>query len=370
MDKDIIVPVYSATSRYAASFFGSMSIRPSRLPQDYNEANPTISQSLERFISRSSQTTTLEAVISVLKWTQLPGPVFLLGDREYVGSGSQFVVYKQSIAWPEFTGMSYRAVATKQPKISLDPDNALNLAHPEVRGHLQNVLLEILALRNPRLRAHPNIANLEAWSFEPHAFHSSIYLVMELADYNLASYLEDKEMELLLSSKYWICYDIAAGLDTLHGCKLIHGDLKPGNILLYRERGRLVAKLADFGMSVDGLASRETGARLGGTFGWQAPEVEASKMLTWDELPLADNYSFGLVIWSVLLHAGKPPPFSEKESRQAIAKREIEDSRDVIKLKENSCLPQAVFNLLNETKNRPLHLVELVERGADVDETR
>jgi serine/threonine protein kinase len=265
-------PIYDAKHRYETSFLDS--IRPSRL-HDYDDANTTVGQSLERYTSLTSQYTTLEALISILTWIGLPGPAVLLGDVQYIGSGSQFIVYKQTLVWTD-SGKNpfHRDVATKQPKFPLDSNSKLNLAEPEIRQHLQHMLLEILALRDRKLRAHPNIANLIGWSSQTRAFHQPVLLLMELADHNLATYLGSHAADISLYSKYWIFHDIASGLDAIHENKLIHGDLKPGNILLYYERGRLVAKLADFGSSMEESACKEKEARLAGTLGWQAPEVE------------------------------------------------------------------------------------------------
>jgi serine/threonine protein kinase len=46
-----------------------------------------------------------------------------------------------------------------------------------------------------------------------------------------------------------ILVDVAEGLCYLHESGVVHGDLKPGNVLLKAaSQGRLTAKLADFGL--------------------------------------------------------------------------------------------------------------------------
>lgn len=83
----------------------------------------------------------------------------------------------------------------------------------------------------------------------------------------------------------------------------MHGDLKPTNVLIFPTRtNRPMAKLADFGLSVDDLESSNLGgAGLGGTPGWQAPEVVEDRALTVEKLFKADNYSFGLLVWHFML---------------------------------------------------------------------
>jgi serine/threonine protein kinase len=272
------------------------------------------------------------------------------------------------MAGPDSQGYTCWDVATKQPKVPQDANIKLSHANPEVEKHLHHLFLELLALTHTDLRNHPNIASLIAWSYDAHAFHSPLILVMALADYNLAAYLKAGGVEVSLASKYCICQDIAAGLDALHGCKLVHGDLKPENVLLYKQRGRLLAKLADFGLLVSEPVSKPTDLRLGGTLGWQAPEVEEGRILNLDELPRTDSYSLGLVIWSSLLYGGKAPPKQEGVTRQALAMKDIETSRHDIGLKYDSCLPGIISELLQENQKRPKDLEKLFEVATSSEE--
>jgi serine/threonine protein kinase len=62
--------------------------------------------------------------------------------------------------------------------------------------------------------------------------------------------------------------DVAEGVTMLHGMKIVHGDLKPDNILLFPAQNRLVAKLSDFGFCSP-FTDREF--KIGGTVYWNAP---------------------------------------------------------------------------------------------------
>lgn len=79
--------------------------------------------------------------------------------------------------------------------------------------------------------------------------------------------------------------DVAAGLDALHRAGIIHGDLKPGNILLNNE-GR--ATICDLGMSV--RVSERLHRGLVQTPQFRAPEVDADK--------LHCDYDTSIDIWS------------------------------------------------------------------------
>jgi serine/threonine protein kinase len=149
------------------------------------------------------------------------------GREEYLGQGTQFVVYKSRTYDPEHKNISTSDVAMKQPKFDLDSDMELDLSNSKVAKHMHDMYLEIFALTNPALRAHPNIARLLAWSREQVSFHQPLTLLMELAESNLATLLTDDAVQVSSSRKYSMCHDIAAGLDALNDCHLIHGDLKP-----------------------------------------------------------------------------------------------------------------------------------------------
>jgi serine/threonine protein kinase len=363
MVSETLTPVYNSTSQYGFSSLASLSVRPSRVWNDSSGAAASYTRTgLAAFAATATgQTKALESVVDALRWSGLPGPMVLAGSQEYLGQGSQFVVYKSIIVIAEYESFSTRHVAFKQPKFDLDPDVRLDLAKPEMRKHLHDMFLEIFALTNPALRGHPNIARLFAWSTESSRLQSPPALVMELAESNLATFLEGDAAQISSSRKYSMCHDIGAGLDAIHDCRLVHGDLKPENVLIFRHKDRVVAKLADFGLSVDEAGCDTAGARLGGTPGWQAPEVEAGSMLDSHGLLQADNYSFGLLVWSIMLHSGKRPPESWKEARQVIARRELDDARDVAGLGKYPALADAVGKLLEyDSHRRPLRVVGLL----------
>jgi serine/threonine protein kinase len=291
------------------------------------------------------------------------------GREEYLGQGSQFVVYKSCTYDPEHKNISTRDVAMKQPKFNLHPDMRLDFSNPEEKKHMHDMYLEIFALTNPALRTHPNIARLLAWSTEQVSFHQPLTLLMELAESNLAKLLAGDAVQVSSSRNYHLCRDIAAGLDAVHDCRLIHGDLKPENVLIFRQNGRLVAKLADFGLSIDEAKSDHARAHLGGTPGWQAPEVEAGSMLHSYGLLQADNYSFGLLVWSAMLYSGKVPPLG-KEARQEIARRELKNNREVIGIDVYSALADVIQGLLeDDARRRPLRVADLLVARPRHEET-
>jgi serine/threonine protein kinase len=91
--------------------------------------------------------------------------------------------------------------------------------------------------------------------------------------------------------------DVATGMAYVHAHNILHGDLKPDNVLLKYEEQGLVCKVADFGLSVKMPANRTHMSNVGhGTALYMAPEVVAQKRVS----KAADVYAFGVLVWELV----------------------------------------------------------------------
>ncbi|MGD9202238.1 MAG: serine/threonine-protein kinase, partial [Chitinispirillia bacterium] len=103
-----------------------------------------------------------------------------------------------------------------------------------------------------------------------------------------------------LDVKLNIMYKVACIVQNIHSKGFIHGDLKPGNIMITREGS---IKLVDFGMSFHSNTKSQP-LQLQGTLSYIAPEKalqgEAYK-------PSIDIFSFGIILYEIL--NGQCPEF-------------------------------------------------------------
>lgn len=167
---------------------------------------------------------------------------------------------------------------------------------------LQDIANELRVLRYVR---HPNIAMFHGAAIDTNSLE--VALVLEL--------VEGPDLQAFVSANFRAKYSqlpawdvdrftlllgICAALQYLHGQRpvIIHGDLKPGNVLVDQRGTAVRAKLLDFGLSR--VLSKRV-KPLGGTLAWVAPEVyragrENSRLRPSTS---ADVFSLGRVLYFV-----------------------------------------------------------------------
>lgn len=148
-----------------------------------------------------------------------------------------------------------------------------------------------------------------------------LYIIQEYCDGG--SLRSGLESGCLMDKKYGgpemekgleIASGIARGVHHIHSKNIIHGDLKPNNVLMKmtdRNRSGLIAKIADFGLSLKMRGSQTHVSNVqGGTPFYMAPEVleleSASKA--------ADVYAYGVILWEMYMShfssTGVPTPYA------------------------------------------------------------
>ncbi|UCD24656.1 MAG: protein kinase [Gemmatimonadota bacterium] len=155
---------------------------------------------------------------------------------------------------------------------------------------------------------HPNIMSL----YDSGDAGGLLYFVMPYIEgESLRSRLE-RERQLPLDQAIDIGLEVADALEYAHAQKVVHRDIKPGNILL--DSGHAV--VTDFGIALAARVGKrvtEEGAYVG-TPQYMSPEQAAAEM---DIDGRSDMYSLACVIYEMLLGQ---PPFDGSSARAIIAR--------------------------------------------------
>lgn len=149
---------------------------------------------------------------------------------------------------------------------------------------------------------HENVVRLYEVIDDPNV--NKMYLVMEYMKrgdlLQIASDPSTKSTTPLTDEQVWdVCRQVLKGLKYLHDMEIVHGDIKPQNILV---AGDGLVKIADFGISKVMSRGSELQLETAGTPAFMAPEICAG--LAYDG-KMADMYSVGATMFCV--RCGQPP---------------------------------------------------------------
>ena len=145
---------------------------------------------------------------------------------------------------------------------------------------------------------HENIIRL--YDFAPD--NDCIYMVMELCNKNLDEYCKDDSVNYNINERVYILKQIGKGLAYLHNQEkpIIHGDLKPGHILLKLHNNNMAVKIIDFQKACT-ENSRQYLNNLKSVYG-TPPEVLKLKGTNevLEVTPAMDIYAYGCMMQTVL----------------------------------------------------------------------
>lgn len=144
--------------------------------------------------------------------------------------------------------------------------------------------------------SHPNLIQV----IDVGRYKSTLYFSMEFVDGEPVDATLDRDGRMDLQAAVSIAIQVAGALEYLHQRRIVHRDVKPGNIMVTRGG---IAKLGDFGFVKSSLESvLSTEGEVLGTPDYISPEcARGEKNLDFR----SDLYSLGATLYHML--AGSPP---------------------------------------------------------------
>ncbi len=213
-----------------------------------------------------------------------------------LASGTALSVYRiESVIGEGGMGVVYRA-----RDMALGRDVAVKCLHlnlagdPEVR---RRFIREARVLRSWR---HPGAVAIYDFIEHEHV----LAIVMELVEgENLAAHLARWRGRMPFDQIRTVISEVLLAMDDAHAHGVVHRDLKPDNVLVRNDAGRLRPKIADFGIAkvLEGTTYTVSGALLG-TCRYMAPEQVKTPSLADHR---SDIYSLGITLYELV--TGKPP---------------------------------------------------------------
>ncbi len=153
--------------------------------------------------------------------------------------------------------------------------------------------------------AHPNVCK----TYEIHTVQTANgevdFLTMEYLDGETLSERVKRDGPLPVEEASEVLVHICEGLEEAHRCGVIHGDLKPGNIILKRHGDEFIPVITDFGLASQPLAPPDSTVLVpsrGGTPAFMAPELRPGAK----PCIASDIYALGVLLYEML--TGHLPP--------------------------------------------------------------
>jgi tRNA A-37 threonylcarbamoyl transferase component Bud32 len=161
-------------------------------------------------------------------------------------------------------------------------------------------------LREARAAAKVRHSNV-AWVLHLGRTRTGYFYAMEFVEGETVAHLIKRRGRLGVNLALEIVTQVAAGLAAVHKQKLVHRDIKPGNIMVNLEEGSAVtAKIIDLGLAkaVNEAGSHTAISTPGGFAG--TPEFASPEQFAGVQVDIrSDLYSLGVTLWEMV--TGKTP---------------------------------------------------------------
>ena len=200
-------------------------------------------------------------------------------DVDRIGGGGFGTVYKA------YDNVLHHDVAIKVSEVKKAPN-----------GKTFSLRDEIEALSG--LPEHPNIANYEKeklFTFKTPQGNFDYAVMQFYPDGNLTQAIKEG---LTNEQKEEIATQLLEGITFLHRHKVVHRDLKPGNILVAKHGGKVIPLITDFGLSK--AADAGDGSMFSNSFGGGTPRYSSPEQLQGKPLRFnTDLWSYGAIVYEL-----------------------------------------------------------------------
>ena len=199
-------------------------------------------------------------------------------SRDRIGGGGFGTVYKAK------DNVLHRTVAIKVSEVKTTADGQKTFSLKDEFEALNHV---------PK---HPNIANYEEfYSYEDHRGVCDYAIMQYYPDGNLSNAIKQG---LTAEQKEDIATQLLEGIAFLHEHKVVHRDLKPGNILIVRDGDSIIPLITDFGLSK--AADLGDGSVFSNSFGGGTQRYSSPEQLQGKPLRLnTDLWSYGAILYEI-----------------------------------------------------------------------
>lgn len=193
-----------------------------------------------------------------------------------------------------------RLIAVKTPILDPNPMTHRN------RQIFNSMIKEYQIMNHEKLKKNKNITSLIGCCWRTIDISTKLVvpnLLLEGADLgDLEDFYRRNYSTITMRRRLGLSIDVASGVDTLHSVGILHGDIKPRNILVFQDKERgFIAKIADFGSSLVLRDTKFPRRHNSGTPVFSAPELlDSTAEFDEDDLLKAEIYSLGIVLLFLL----------------------------------------------------------------------
>ncbi|HAH05462.1 MAG TPA: hypothetical protein DCM05_02880 [Elusimicrobia bacterium] len=165
----------------------------------------------------------------------------------------------------------------------------LKQVREEVHQSEKDIERFLAAARTVQALKHPSLAEIYSIFLE----NERIYMIEEFCAGKPLSRFLDAGKRISLRSVKGVLQQVAAAVDYAHSQGIVHGDLRPANIIVSPQG---VVKVLDFSI---GLQAKKTMARLSWAEGHGSPPYMSPEQELGTALPASDLYSLGVMLYEM-----------------------------------------------------------------------